>query len=252
MRDYVALSGGIDSTALALLMYEAELVFTDTRDEFPELYAHLDKIEQTTGRTITRIVHPDYPGGLPEYEARAKFLPNHGARFCTRMFKIEAFNLWLLAEPDRLPAEMLIGLRADEPADQRVGNLSEIDGLAIGYPLRERGLTRSDCIALCLEYDLLPRYPVYMARGGCKGCFYKRRSEVLAMDALVPDVLDGLQVREESVQDERGRFFHMFPNVGMSIRELRAQKQAFTPEEVYAAAADASDKGPACGLFCHR
>lgn len=91
-----------------------------------------------------------------------------------------------------------------------------------------------------------------MARGGCKGCFYKRRSEVLAMDALVPHVLDELQAREEGVQDERGRFFYMFPNVGMSIRDLRSQARAFTAEEAYAAAADTSDKGPACGLFCHR
>lgn len=157
MTHYVALSGGIDSTALALLMYEADLVFTDTRDEFPELYAHLDKIEAVTGRTITRIVHPDWPGGLPQYIEHARFLPNFAARFCTVRFKIEAFNRWLLADPSRLPAEMLIGLRADEPADMRVGNLSEIEGLSIGYPLRERGMVRADCVALCLEYDLLPR-----------------------------------------------------------------------------------------------
>ena len=37
--DYVALSGGVDSTALALLMPDAELVFTDTGWEFPELCA---------------------------------------------------------------------------------------------------------------------------------------------------------------------------------------------------------------------
>ena len=42
--DYVALSGGVDSTALALLMPDAELVFTDTGWEFPELYAHLDRV----------------------------------------------------------------------------------------------------------------------------------------------------------------------------------------------------------------
>ena len=148
MRYYVALSGGIDSTALALLMYEAELVFTDTGDEFPELYAHLNKIEAVTGRPITCITHPDWPGGLPQYVEHAKFLPNHGARFCTRMFKIEAFNLWMTAEPTRLPAEMLIGLRADEPADQRVGNLSQIDGLSIAYPLRERGMRHAAC-GLC-------------------------------------------------------------------------------------------------------
>jgi hypothetical protein len=118
--------------------------------------------------------------------------------------------------------------------------------------LREHGMTRLDCVQLCIEHDLLPRYPVYMARGGCIGCFYKRRAEVQAMAALIPDVLDELQALEEEVQDERGRFFHMFPNVGQSIRDLRSQETLFTPEEVYAQASDKSDMGSACGLFCNR
>jgi len=41
----VAFSGGADSTALALLMKDAELVFTDTGWEFDELYAHIAKFE---------------------------------------------------------------------------------------------------------------------------------------------------------------------------------------------------------------
>jgi hypothetical protein len=252
MRHYVTISGGIDSTALALLEEDATLVFTDTRWEFPALYEHLARVEDVTGRAITRITHPLYPGGLPEYIAKSRFLPNHGARFCTRMFKIEALNLWLAGESGRLPAEMLIGLRADEPADQRVGNLTEMEGLTIRYPLRERGMVRADCVRICLENGLLPRYPVYMARGGCIGCFYKRKSEVRAMIALVSSVMDELQSLEEGVQDERGTFFHMFPNVGMSIAAMRQQAVMFSPEEVYADAAQSNDKGPACGLFCHR
>lgn len=98
----------------------------------------------------------------------------------------------------------------------------------------------------------MPRYPVYMLRGGCVGCFYKRRSEVLAMAELVPDVVDGLQELEEAVQDERGEFFHMFPNVGMSIKELRAQGRLMDTSELYREAADTSDMGVACGLFCRR
>jgi hypothetical protein len=249
--DIVALSGGIDSTALALLMEDAELIFTDTGWEFDEIYNHLDRIEAQTGRTVRRLRHPQYPKGLPEYIAAAKFLPNHGARFCTRMFKIEVMNYWL-PRLGLIPATMCVGLRADEPADERVGNLTEMEGLAIRYPLREQGMTRTDCIALCLEHDLLPRYPVYMARGGCKGCFYKRKSEVIAMQTLVPHVLDELQELEEGVQDERGRYFHMFPNVGKSIADLRAQPALFNMTEVYKAAAEDFDKGQACGLFCHR
>lgn len=245
----VAFSGGVDSTALALLMEDATPVFTDTGWEFPELYAHIARFEEVTGREVVRVTHPRYPGGLPQYIREAKFLPNHGARFCTRMFKIEVMNTWLAG---RLPATLNIALRADEPADVRVGNLTELAGLTLAYPLRTMGYTRVDVPRTCFEHDLLPRYPVYMARGGCMGCFYKRKGEVQAMAALVPHVLDDLQALEEAVQDERGRFFHMFPNVGMSIADLRAQPLLFTPEEVYAQALDRDDYGQACGLFCNR
>ena len=246
MNSYIALSGGIDSTALALMVEDAQPVFTDTGWEFPELYEHLAKFEQVTGREIIRIKHKKFSGGIPESARYSRFLPSHGARWCTRQFKIEPMNDFLA---EHMPAELLIGLRADE---ERIGNLTEMDGLTIRYPLREAGMTRLDCVRLCAAHGLLPRYPVYMARGGCIGCFYKRRSEVQAMAALVPDVLDELQILEEEVQDERGRFFHMFPNVGQSIRDLRSQPLLFDAAEVYAQAADKSDMGAACGLFCNR
>jgi 3'-phosphoadenosine 5'-phosphosulfate sulfotransferase (PAPS reductase)/FAD synthetase len=246
MTDYVAFSGGVDSTALALLMPDATPVFTDTAAEFPETYAHIAKFEAVTGREVVRIQRD---GGLLEYIARSKFLPNHGARYCTAKFKIEPMNKWLT---ERLPATLNIALRSDEPASMRIGNLTTMDGLTIRYPMREWGMDRDGNLRVCVEHDLLPRYPAYMARGGCTNCFYKRKSEVRAMIALVPAVVDRLQALEESVQDERGTYFHMFPNVGMSIRDLRAQGSLFEPGEVYAEAADTSDVGQACGLFCHR
>jgi hypothetical protein len=242
----IALSGGVDSTALALMVEDAQLVFTDTGWEFPELYAHLAKFEQVTKREIVRIKNKKFPGGIPQRARYIRFLPNYGARWCTREFKIEPMNEFL---KQHVPAELLIGLRADE---DRIGNLTEMSGLTINYPLRQAGMTRLDCVRLCAAHNLLPRYPVYMARGGCIGCFYKRRSEVQAMAALVPNILDELQALEEEVQDERERFFHMFPNVGQSIAELRTQPTLFDPAAVYAQAADKTDMGTACGLFCNR
>lgn len=243
MNRFVAFSGGADSTALALLEPDATPVFTDTGWEFPELYAHIEKFERVTGRAVAR------PEGesLPDIIRRQKYMPSHGARFCTRMAKIEPMNRYL---KERLPAELLIGLRIDEP--ERAGNSTEMDGLTIRYPLRERGFTRADVLRVCIEHDLLPRYPVYMARGGCTGCFYKRKSEVQAMIQLVPDVVDQLQALEEGVQDERGKYFHMFPAIGMSIAELRQQPPLFDMTTLYREAADDSDKGDSCGLFCHR
>jgi 3'-phosphoadenosine 5'-phosphosulfate sulfotransferase (PAPS reductase)/FAD synthetase len=245
---FIAFSGGIDSTALALLTPDATPVFTDTNWEFPHVYEHIDRFEKVTGREVVRLSHPEWPGGLPEYIRHHAFMPGHGARYCTRIFKIETYNRWIVS---RLPAEMLIGLRYDEPESMRVGNLTNMNGLTIKYPLRELELTRMDCVRVCAENNLLPQYPVYAARGGCVGCFYKRKTEVQAMAALIPDVMDKLQELEEEVQDERGKYAFLFPSTGTSIRDLRSQSLLFTADEVYASASQTGDVGQACGVFCN-
>jgi 3'-phosphoadenosine 5'-phosphosulfate sulfotransferase (PAPS reductase)/FAD synthetase len=247
-QQYVAFSGGKDSTALALLFPDAIPIFTDTGWEHQPVYDHIDRFEQMTGREVVRIKNKQYPGGIPEYIQQSKFFPNHAARYCTRMFKIEPMNEYL---SERLPAELLIGLRADEPADQRTGNLTEIDGLTIRYPMREQGITLRGVLRVCTDHDLLPRYPAYMARGGCIGCFYKRKAQIIAMAHLSPDETSELQRLEESVQDERGKFFHVFGNVGMSIADIKKQPLLFTEEETFREVA--KDKlGDNCGLFCRR
>ena len=60
MKHIVSLSGGKDSTAMLLMMLEKnmpidEIIFCDTGMEFPAMYTHLDKVEQYTGRKITRL-----------------------------------------------------------------------------------------------------------------------------------------------------------------------------------------------------
>ena len=246
MSDYVAFSGGVDSTALALLMPDATPIFTDTGWEFDHVYAHLDRFEEMTGRKVIRIKHDDY-AGIPDYIKRQRFMPNHGARWCTTKFKIFPMNKYL---KERLPATLNIALRADE--ESRTGNETRIDGLTIAYPLQGWGMVRQDVLRICVDNDLLPRHFPYAARGGCKGCFYKRKSELIAMQALVPEIMDELRQLEESVQDERGRYFHMFPNAGVSIAMIQAQPPLFDMAAVYAEAANTSDYGPNCGLFCNR
>lgn len=248
MTQYVAFSGGKDSTALALLFPDAIPVFTDTKWEHKEVYDHIAKFERVTGREVIRIINEKYPGGLPEYIKHSKFFPNHAARYCTREFKIEPMNRYLSG---RLPAELLIGLRADEPASERVGNLTDIDGLTIRYPMREMGVNLSGVLRICLENDLLPRYPAYMARGGCIGCFYKRKAQVTAMVHLAPEETAELQRLEESVQDERGKFFYMFGNAGMSIADIKKQPLLFSEADVFQEVAT-DQLGVNCGLFCRR
>ncbi len=61
----VSFSGGKDSTAMLIRMLEKgmrvdDIVFADTRMEFPELYEYLDKVEDYIGRKITRLDEGDW------------------------------------------------------------------------------------------------------------------------------------------------------------------------------------------------
>ncbi|NIN36604.1 MAG: phosphoadenosine phosphosulfate reductase family protein, partial [Gammaproteobacteria bacterium] len=94
-RQFISYSGGKDSTALALLYPDAIPVFTDTGMEFPEMYEQINKFESITGREIIKI-RSRY-GTLRDYILDSKFLPGHGARYCTRIFKIQTFDNWIKA-----------------------------------------------------------------------------------------------------------------------------------------------------------
>jgi hypothetical protein len=242
MKTYVAFSGGKDSTALALLLSDAIPVFTDTKWEHDPLYEHIGRFEQVTGRKVERIS----AGSLPEYIEEHKYLPNFQTRFCTRIFKIEAMNEWLA---DKLPCKLAIGLRADEPPEARVGNLSDIAGLEIIYPLREQNIDLMGVIEICLKHNLLPRYPAYMAGGGCIGCFFKTKGQILSFVHQAPqEEVATLQHLEESIQDKRKNGFNVFANIGMSIRDIKKQPLLLSAEEVFAEAA----KAKTCGVFCHK
>ena len=63
MKNIVQFSGGKDSTAMLLMMLEKgmpvdEIIFCDTGKEFPEMYEHIRKVEEYTGRPITRLKAP--------------------------------------------------------------------------------------------------------------------------------------------------------------------------------------------------
>jgi hypothetical protein len=248
MNKILSFSGGKDSTALAILETDAQPVFVDTQWEFDEIYQHIERFENVTGRKVIKLSGKDlYGENLVETMKRLRFMPGFKARWCTRMHKVEVIQAWLM---DKVPAEMLIGLRADEP--ERVGHIVCLDDLTVRYPLRERGMNYQNVVDLCNQYGLLPEYPAYMARGGCKGCFYKRKNEVLALRELQPLVYDELMELEESVQDERTKFAVMFPNVGMSLKEFKRQPLLFSPDDVWQEVSDTSQKAPACGAFCHR
>lgn len=139
-KHIVALSGGKDSTAMALILAAEEpreyLYFcTPTGNEPPEMRDHWANLECILKSPITRITADT----LENLIEKQNCLPSHRMRWCTRMLKIEPAIAFYRANA---PCIAYVGLRADEPIDERGG----IYGIEIEqrYPLRERGMTEDE------------------------------------------------------------------------------------------------------------
>ena len=225
---------------------DAVPIFADTGWEHTAMYRWLEEIEQRTGRAIIRVRHPTIT--LPAQIEAGSFAPSPIARFCTREFKIKPIDAFLR---DRVPCELLIGLNADE-AEMRTGNHGLIKGVFYRYPLVELGMSRTDCLAVLAEHGLTPRFPRYMRRGGCIGCFFKSRAEYRDMAIMSPHEADSVAELEDSIQDARGTRYGIrdgIPNLGKFNAMVR--RQGLLPLALDESDGDGAFPTP-CGVFCHR
>lgn len=132
----LGLSGGKDSTCLALAMrerhpeIEMEYICTPTGNELPELFEHLDRLEGLLGKPIKRL---GIGKTLHELIDEIGMLPNFRARWCTRMLKIEPTIEYMASLPTG--STLYVGLRADEPARKGIYG----DDVRSVFPLREWG-----------------------------------------------------------------------------------------------------------------
>lgn len=184
MRHVIGLSGGKDSTALALRLSELEprdyeYICNETGNELPEMQEHWRKLEQLLGKPLVRVRHQRT---LTEEILVQKMLPSSlNGRWCTRVMKIEPTIEYMVALP--AGSVLYVGLRADE--EGRKGLYG--DDVTVRFPMREWGWTEADvytyleskgvCIpnrtdcALCPHQrlgewrDLLQQHPVLYLEG---------------------------------------------------------------------------------------
>lgn len=167
----IALSGGKDSTAMALRLREVEpetdftFVCTPTGNELPEMFEHWKRCGELLGKPILPVMHAT---GLKGVIRKEKMLPNFRARFCTRILKIEPYRAWLAANT---PATSYVGLRADEMG-RAGGAYSDIPGVEMRFPLREWGWG----LAEVLDY-LECRQVTIPRRTDCAVCYHQRIGE---------------------------------------------------------------------------
>jgi 3'-phosphoadenosine 5'-phosphosulfate sulfotransferase (PAPS reductase)/FAD synthetase len=171
MKHVVALSGGKDSTALALRLRELNpevdytYVCTPTGDELPEMYEHWRLLGDRLGKRILPIMHST---GLKGVIRAQKMLPNFRARFCTRILKIEPYRRWLAVNT---PCVSYVGLRADEEG-RAGGAYGDIGGVEMRFPLREWGWKETDVWRYLNDRKIsIPR------RTDCARCYHQRIGE---------------------------------------------------------------------------
>lgn len=167
-KHVVGLSGGKDSTALALRLAEVEprnyeYICNYTGNELPELYDHLKRMEDKLGKPIKRVGYDKDLYGLID---EVQMLPNFRARFCTRVLKIEPTIEYFEQLPEG--STLYVGLRADEI--ERKGLYGE--DINVRFPMREWGWVECDV----WEYLHMKKVEI-PKRTDCAVCPYQRLGE---------------------------------------------------------------------------
>ncbi|WP_044232375.1 phosphoadenosine phosphosulfate reductase family protein [Chloroflexus sp. Y-396-1] len=195
-RHIVNLSGGKDSTALAIFLHDKipqlEYVFCDTHKELPETYAYLDRLESFLQKKITKL-NPER--GFDHWlDIYGGMLPSAQVRWCTRKLKIEPFEAYIGNDL----VWSYIGIRADEG---RNGYISTKPNVHPVYPFKELGMTITDIEAILENSGLgLPEYYKWRQRSGCFFCFFQRTGEWIGLKEHHPDLFE----QAKAYESERG------------------------------------------------
>ena len=147
VRHILSLSGGKDSSALAVLMRGKvegmEYVFCDTDKELKETYEYLAKLEAFLGKPIVRLnADRGFDHWLKVYGG---YLPSSRMRWCTRQLKLKPFEQYV--GDDEVVSH--VGIRADE---DREGYISTKPNIKARFPFKEQGIDHAGVLRLLEEH----------------------------------------------------------------------------------------------------
>lgn len=214
-RHILGLSGGKDSTALALFMRdkvpEMEYVFCDTGSELDETIDYLNQVEAYLGKKIVRLnPRANFDHWL---EVFGGYLPAPNMRWCTKMLKLKPFEEYV-GEGEVIS---YVGIRADE---DRVGYISTKENIKAVFPFKDYGIDYAGVMKILTESGIgLPPYLNWgRTHSGCYFCFFQKPIEWVRLLEAHPEQFDKAQAYEK-ISPDAGKTFTW--NQGMPLSELR-------------------------------
>lgn len=214
VRHILALSGGKDSSALAVYMHgkveNMEYVFCDTGEELEETYEYISKLQDYLCTEITTLKSErDFKYYVDLYNG---VLPDARTRWCTRMLKLKPYENYIGDDP----VVSYVGIRADEP--HRTGYISTKPNIKAVFPFVKDNIRHDDVMRMLKDAGLgLPRYYDWRSRSGCYFCFYQQKIEWVGLKENHPDLFEKARAFEKFDPETGDRYTW---NQGESLDEL--------------------------------
>lgn len=195
----IALSGGKDSTAMAIRLQELnptteyKRVITPTGDELPDMFEHWRHLADLLGPLTVVTSDTTLEGLIERWDA----LPNWRQRWCTRALKIEPYHAWLVKHA---PCVSYVGLRADEESRAGMEFRSDIEGVRLEFPMRSWGWGLSEVLAYLDQKGV-----TIPDRTDCGSCFFQTLGEWWELWKERPELYEKYEGWELAVSEKRGK-----------------------------------------------
>ncbi|OGO79373.1 MAG: phosphoadenosine phosphosulfate reductase [Clostridiales bacterium GWB2_37_7] len=216
VRHILALSGGKDSSALAVYMRgkipNVEYVFCDTEKELDETYEYLLKLEAFLGKKIHHLKYSSGYGFDEILKIKNGFLPSPKSRWCTEVLKLKPYEDYMGDDP----VVSYVGIRADEL--HRMGYITANPNVKTLFPFKDNNIRREDVMRILKDAGLgLPLYYEWRSRSGCYFCFFQQKREWVGLLENHPNLFEKAKAYEkfDKLTGERYTW-----NQGESLEEL--------------------------------
>ena len=192
MNRYISYGGGVNSTAMAILLLtdprfaetrkdEIRIVMADTGNEYPETYAFVrDEFDPWLKRMGHRgIEWVRAEKTLEEYCLEKKIIPSRMKTWCSDKFKHRPIYEYLKAQ-GMLPTIQYLGIHYDEAG--RVAS-SGMDVVENSFPLVDLKINQQGCLDIIAAAGM-----ILPMKSGCFFCPNSKKGQIIQLERNHPDL----------------------------------------------------------------